>query len=81
VLGTQNVQELQSQDYCSCSSRAEKTIVNKVENQISTVAETNQIVDGLIRYCVNLRYGKWVEQFVVLQSFSTSSNLNLWPLR
>jgi hypothetical protein len=60
---------------------AEKNIVNKVKNQVSTVAETNLIVDGLFRYCVNLGYGKWVEQLVVLQSFTMSSNLNLLPLR
>jgi len=60
---------------------AEKNIVNEVENQMSKVAETNLIVDGLVRYCVNLRYGKWVEQFVVLQRFTTSSNLNVLPLR
>jgi hypothetical protein len=60
---------------------AEKNIVNEVENQISRVAETNLTVDGLVRYCVNLGYGKWVEQFLVLQNFTTSSNLNLLPLR
>jgi hypothetical protein len=60
---------------------AEKNIINEVDNQISTVAETNLIVDGLVCYCVNLRYRKWVEQFVVLQSFTTSSNLNVLPLR
>ncbi len=60
---------------------AENNIVNEVENQISTVAETNLIVDGLVHYCVNLRYGKWVDQFVVLQSFTTISNLNVLPLR
>jgi hypothetical protein len=59
----------------------EKKIVNEVENQISTIAETNLIVDGLVCYCVNLRYGKWVEQFFVLQSFIMSSNLNVLPLR
>lgn len=60
---------------------AEKNIVNEVENQISRVAETNLTVDGLVCYCVNLGYAKWVEQFLVLQNFTTSSNLNLLPLR
>ncbi len=49
---------------------AQQKINNKGENQVCTKAKTNLVVDELLHYCVNLAYGKWVEQFVTAKLYN-----------
>jgi len=54
----------------SSFSMAQQRIDNKGENQVCTEAETNLVASGLLQYCVNLGYEKWVEQFVTTKLYN-----------